>query len=99
VLILFWPWPRGYHYVIIILGCGSLFQAYGTAFLQRVLHKHTLAKNHFFHLPAVTEHLGLQVEAAAARSMSANTSGASSAPARSLSGGGQSRRAVPQSSA
>jgi len=65
-----------------------LFQAYGTAFLHRVKHKHTMAKNYFFQLPTVTERLpsGLR---------SGNSSATSSAT-RSISG--QSRR-IAQSSA
>jgi len=65
-----------------------LSQAYGTAFLHRVRHKHTMAKNYFFHLPAVTAHLQSDLR-------SGNNSAVSSAT-RSLSG--QSRR-VTQSSA
>jgi len=65
-----------------------LFQAYGTAFLHRVKHKHTMAKNYFFQLPTVTERLpsGLR----------SGNSSATSSSTRSISG--QSRR-IAQSSA
>lgn len=69
----------------------SLFQAYGTAFLHRVKHKHAMAKNYFFHLPSVTANQ----HQADLRPTSNSTMSQSSA-VHSLSG--QSRR-VAQSSA
>jgi len=39
-----------------------LMQAYGVEFLNRIKHKHTMAKTYFFRLPVMAEHMHASIQ-------------------------------------